>query len=304
MTNIVTLSAKLSATLTVRDAAGNILPPPPDPPAVWHESLRYFRLAQVTDDLFDAYRNLYLALESILDRIAPQKMKPGGTPPKPDEGESTWFKRALGEANKLVNLSPFVGPGCPDPVQELFDQLYGETRTALFHAKSSRRFFLPHETGPQHTVMDSVARLSRLYLALAQSHFGLRIPSGGIFRGGFKLLTQGWDAGFQIHATDDAQPAAADDQEVNPSGGQVVTLATRPAPELDQPFLKSFLGTADGAKLRKLKAVTRVVGTLNGSLVACGIIEGCLTIEGIARFEGQMGIRLKNAQMPKLLFGS
>jgi hypothetical protein len=32
----------------------------------WQESARYFRLSQLTDDLFDSFRNVCLALESIL----------------------------------------------------------------------------------------------------------------------------------------------------------------------------------------------------------------------------------------------
>jgi hypothetical protein len=40
-----------------------VVPPPPE----WQESARYFRLSQLTDDLFDSFRNVYLALESILD---------------------------------------------------------------------------------------------------------------------------------------------------------------------------------------------------------------------------------------------
>jgi hypothetical protein len=72
MTNVVTISLELPPMRAVhKDAAGNIIPPPPRPPATWHESMRYFRLAQVTDDLFDAYRNLYLALVSLLTKLAP-----------------------------------------------------------------------------------------------------------------------------------------------------------------------------------------------------------------------------------------
>ena len=77
---------------------------------VWHESLRYFRLAQVTDDLFDAFRNLYLALESILAQIAPQKRNP----PEP---EGVWLRRALGEVKNRIDLTPFVPRGTPDPSQ-------------------------------------------------------------------------------------------------------------------------------------------------------------------------------------------
>ncbi len=73
------------------DADGNLVPPVPTPPLAWHESLRYFRLSQTTDDLFDAYRNAYLALESILSSIAPQRTDAAG---KVNEGESGYLKLA------------------------------------------------------------------------------------------------------------------------------------------------------------------------------------------------------------------
>jgi hypothetical protein len=59
------------ATLTVTDAAGNEVPPAAPPLVPWHESFRYFRLSQTTEDLFDAYRNAFLALESVLSLDPP-----------------------------------------------------------------------------------------------------------------------------------------------------------------------------------------------------------------------------------------
>jgi hypothetical protein len=52
----------------------------------WHESIRYFRMSEVTDDLFDAFRNVYLALESLLNKLEPRKA---------GEREGMWLKRAL-----------------------------------------------------------------------------------------------------------------------------------------------------------------------------------------------------------------
>ena len=60
--------------------------PSPSPPEPWHESERYFRQARATSDLFDGFRNLYLALESILTTLTPQHQ--GGR-------EWEWFLRAL-----------------------------------------------------------------------------------------------------------------------------------------------------------------------------------------------------------------
>ena len=68
-------------------------------PLAWHESMRYFRISQITTDMFDAFRNLYLALESLLSHIAPVRLRPNG---RPDEGEGQWAKRALQAASVLL----------------------------------------------------------------------------------------------------------------------------------------------------------------------------------------------------------
>jgi hypothetical protein len=78
---------------------------------VWHESFRYFRLSQTTDDLLDAYRNAYLALECVLSSIAPQLTNSAS---RVAEGEGDWFKRALAAADRIVPLAAFVPGGTAD----------------------------------------------------------------------------------------------------------------------------------------------------------------------------------------------
>src|SRR5271157_2977385 len=46
---------RVSGTANATDAAGNPMPPQPPHKYTWHESYRYFRLSQATDDLFDAF---------------------------------------------------------------------------------------------------------------------------------------------------------------------------------------------------------------------------------------------------------
>jgi hypothetical protein len=41
-----------------------------------HIGFRFFRLAQVTDDLYDAYRNMYLAFEVLLSSRVPAPAPP------------------------------------------------------------------------------------------------------------------------------------------------------------------------------------------------------------------------------------
>lgn len=172
-----------------------VVPPPPK----WHESLRYFRLSQTTDDLFEAYRNLHLALESILDTLTPRLNAKG----MPAEREGEWFKRALVEAGKIVTLQSFAPRGVIDPAQALWDELYRDRRSALFHAKLSRVYLLPHSSQTRHDMAESLKRLTGLYLALARHVSHIRRSSSGVFAAFWRLQTDQFADRLEIVATDD-----------------------------------------------------------------------------------------------------
>lgn len=89
LTASITLAAEpLDVTATVCDAAGNIVPTPPYVPPPHHPAYRYFRYSQAAQSVFDAYRNMFLALEALLDHIAPKQH---------GEGEGDWLRRAVSE---------------------------------------------------------------------------------------------------------------------------------------------------------------------------------------------------------------
>lgn len=294
VTSVATMSATVTAKATVTDSLGNVQPDPPRPQIVWDESFRFFRLAQVTNDLFDAFRNLYLALESVLSNIAPK-----GEP----KGEGAWFGKALGEAEaqKLVDLSHFAPPGAADPLNSIYEDLKN-TRNAIFHAKNTRPHLLPHEWPQRPAVLSSLRRLSSLYLKLADPLLHLRRPSGGVYAGGFKLMTQHLDKSLVIHVTDDEAPVGPDTATINPGGGRVVSLDTRAAPELDQPFVRYFIGQSPVSRLAKLTHIGRIVTTDNKAPLTAEILQGRLTLDSLDRFEAQMGLRLRNTQQPRVLY--
>jgi hypothetical protein len=302
LTNVVTISLGVgSIQVRVTDAAGNVVPPAPRPPATWHESLRYFRLAQVTDDLFDAYRNLYLALESILDRIEPQKVLASGKA----EPEGAWFKRALSIANSHVSLAPFAPKGSTNSVDDLFDELYVRTRTALFHAKSSRPSFLPHAPGKEHEAVRAAAlNLASLFMALAENELGTRSVTSAIFAAGFDMLTSDLKTKCRLQVTDDKAAGDPDANTLNLGGGIVVDLATRHAPELEKPFVRAFLGTAGINDFGKLGRLAVVAATVDGCPIAGGVVEGELLLDGFDRLECHLSIRQHNAKLPKVHFAT
>ena len=299
--NGIVLRATSTATVTasvppikvvVTDPLGNIRPDPPPPQLLWHESFTYFRLAQVTDDLFDAFRNLYLAVESILSTIAPIRVK---------ETEAAWLERALRAAATLTSLAAFAPRGVADPPGAISHELR-DARNAVFHAKSNRPRFAPHGWSDRASVLEKLKQIARMYLRLVEVQLGFRRPSSGLFASGVRWLTEHLDAGLVVQVTDDIAPFDPADETVNPGGGHVVSLPTRPTPELDQPFLRSFIGRAPVRELSDLTHISRIASTYNGQPMTAGILEGRLTLLGIDYFEGHIGIQFKNKQQPRYLY--
>lgn len=270
-----------------------VVPPVPQ----WQESARYFRLSQLSDDLFDSFRNVYLALESILDSIAPQRTSPF-------EGEGAWFRRALAQAGTIVDLGGHVAKGTADPIQALYDELYVSTRNLVFHAKSTRAYLLPHSSPERQAVEDTTRRAAYLYLALAEKVIHLRPPSSGIFAAFWRMQIDALVPRFGIVVTNDQATVSADDVLVNPSGGDVVELAVRRAEEYDRPFEHAFLGVGDGEAVASLEHVTRVCSTVEGEPNTAGIPEGAFRIADVDRFEALVILRARNANEPKRDFAS
>jgi hypothetical protein len=153
--------------------------PPPH-----HAAYRYFRYSQAAQNVFDGYRNMFLALESMLDHIAP---KQGG------EGETDWLKRALVDAVKLksLNLSAFVQPGGKGPVEDFLCAHYSAVRCAMFHSKSSAgQSFRPGSLRDQDNVVYQLLAVQALVEHLLKTEFSARLPEGGFYHAGFGHLLE------------------------------------------------------------------------------------------------------------------
>ena len=280
-------------TFRVTDAAGNEVPPPVRPEPNWHPSFRYFRLAQVSEEVFDAYRNLFLALESVLSTAVPTQQ---------GERERDWIARALRHAQGLgLDLAPYARQGAVDPVAEIVTDLYSATRTATFHAKAGRDTLLPLDPVDRRAVLDSLSRLGGLYLRLADLILGARRPGSGFFVGGFNMVVGSAVDLLEVQVTDDpVRVSEDDDPAINPGGGVVKALPTRSTPELDQRFLRTRLGEIAVAELVDLACVTRIVATSpNGDPLAFGQLEATLTLGGFDVFEAALGVRGVNVNPPR-----
>jgi len=283
-------------TVTVTDSGGSIVPQPSTQAVIWDESFRYFRLSQTTDDLFDAYRNAYLALESVLSSIAPQITNAAGNVA---EGEGAWFKRALGEADKIVALAPLAPAGSADPVQDLFEELYVNMRSAMSHAKSGRKVLLPQDERERADVTASLRRLVGLYLKLAEVHLGARRPGGGMFAVAFRMMIAPTLENMAVHVSDDESPFNKSETSPNPAGGAMKSLS--PAGDVDTSgsFVVTRLWSASGADLSDLPFVRRVVGMVDDMPGMAAELDGRLALGSAQRLEVVLGARGSNTRQPR-----
>ncbi|HYN78015.1 MAG TPA: hypothetical protein VES73_09515, partial [Lamprocystis sp. (in: g-proteobacteria)] len=132
-----------SVTVVVKDIDGNVMPLAPVQPC-HHIGFRYCRLAQTTDDLYDAYRNMYLAFEVLLsNRIPIQK----------GEREIDWLNRALTAAQSTIRLDDLVAACDPDAVKSVLTAVYRDARLPLFHAKAGKAFFSPQDSPAERQIV-------------------------------------------------------------------------------------------------------------------------------------------------------
>lgn len=102
-----------TATGIAKDTNGKIHPSSPPPPASTHDAFRFVRMSRTSQYLYDSYRNMFLALESLLSDLRPKAQKANGR----WEGEGEWFRNAMSEADKLVPVKGLAPTSEPDPVQ-------------------------------------------------------------------------------------------------------------------------------------------------------------------------------------------
>ncbi len=286
------MTFSFTAELEVRDASGSIKPQPPVPSPKYHECLRYFRLAQVTDDLFDAYRNLWLSFELLLSSHYPKQ-----------GGERDWLQDALTQTHNSLNLANGYQPSGQDVVAEIIADLYTNARLPLFHATAFRTVFVPHNLSDRETVGEALRKLTRLLLFLIENWLNVRRPSGGITYHGFDTTIKDILVSSEILVSDDDAPLdPAHETPADAGFDPGVALTTRHAPELSSPGRQFWLGETSSADLQGLAEVARFAVTVEDKLFSYHKMEAELTHERIDKLQAQMGSYMVNAQQPKYLF--
>jgi hypothetical protein len=129
-------------------------------------------MSQLTDDLHDAMRNVYLAFELMLsDRY-----------PKSKEKEATWLRRSLAELAKDPAFSAALSKAPNEFVKYFMNNIYEGARLPLFHAKIDRGYFQPQAIADERLALSSAFDgVTKLVLQMFDSWYSVRRMGGGLF---------------------------------------------------------------------------------------------------------------------------
>ena len=238
---LLTGPVSMKAEATVTNAQGNVVPSPPPPTPMIHDTYRFIRMCRTSDDLHDSYRNLFLAFECLLSDIRPPQRVPrrrcfGLKPPDPNgpwESETRWFMAALSEAEKLVPLASLTTPGVTNHTKWVYKHMYQRERCALMHAKQGRdeEYLLPQDGVNRDQLIASLGRLSSYIRELIKAHLGVSYRGSYMTPGARGAGVQAVLNTHVVVVSDDAEPV--NPQAVNSisEASAIVELQSTRAPQ-------------------------------------------------------------------------
>jgi hypothetical protein len=280
--------------MTVHHQDGNEVVQPEVKP-VYHHAFRYFRLSQITEDLYDAYRNMYLAFELLLSSKYPRGNR---------EREIDWLQRGIAQADSVLNLSSLVSSSATDTVQAIVKTIYYDARLPLFHAKEGRDFYLPQSSHHHQAVLQALQLLTKMVLRMSELWYQARYLGGGVTRGWVYRSIEDLLSRSRMLMSDDAS-------EFDPSQSDLGHERYKTAVWLDVELVPSPSGTDKGpALLGRISdegfdpsaSVRRfeVVGAKAPRIAH--ILKEALTLAGIDQLECRFDTRVSNIRQPRYLF--
>lgn len=289
------LGMEVSVTATVYDHEGNPKPTPPGSPAVWTPALRFYRLSQASSDLYEAYRNLWLGLETLLSTISAKRV---------NEGERKWLRRVLVEVAARIDVRPLL-PDSRDLAEYMLTDQYERMRCYLFHAKPEDGMEAPTFPDPESLAL-AYAQLIRIWRGIAYHLVGVRQGGTGVvtYEGFRAFLFTPFSSGLNVVYSDARAPVGNEDTQINPGGAARIELENTRYQDGAMPGLVSVSATLPIAAQDSLPELWRFGCEIGpGKALFCvGSVEGGLGLSGIDQLDIQQIFRLKNASSPKVAF--
>lgn len=277
-----------SPTIIIKDINGNIVPNTENMPAHFF-GYRYFRLAQISDDLFDSYRNMYLAFESFLSSMYP----------KGREQEIVWLTNSLNNCYNALKLHQIV-PNGVNTVDYIIDTIYKNARLPLFHAKSGRLILLPSEERSRTIISTALSLLTKIVLRMIETWHNCNRNSSFVNIKSFEQI-QEQKLSTSFIWVSDKKYVSPEDDKVNPLTDDLKIKA-----RYKQKYLKEYRPYVKGAitvkKTFEHNPINCLYLTDDKSTYAYYDFSNPLDISGINHLDIIFFLKMIDANQPKSLF--
>ena len=287
-----TFSIKVGpVSVTVKDAQGNVVHPTPVIPR-HHIGFRFFRLSQASDDLYDAYRNMYLAFESLLSSRYP----------KTKGLEIDWLRQSLTAASTDLSLASVVPAGTPDIISHVLRIIYEGARLPLFHAKDGKAYFAPvHNASDREEVVKALTTLTHIVTHMSDKWYSARRIGGWVNLKIFEEQSRSLFSGASFVFSDNPEFTLQDDLNSESVKNGIrfpatfsETFGTDPRHNVKGELYVSSL--ADRGPLHALYLV-------NDKSPLIGISpETTVNLNGFDSFQMCVFVRGRNASSPKYIY--
>jgi hypothetical protein len=286
------MAISMHVAITVRDKDGNERPEPERPLLRWNRAFRYYRLSQLAADVYEAYRNLYLAFEALVAAHYPRGK---------NERESAWVRRCFQEIHAQLNLKDLAPDGHRYPNEYLFGVLYENTRCNLFHAQKVGSI-LPYYEVAAPKIHEAYQLLLNLWHRIAGALLQVSAGGGVVTYNGYRAWMDGVFNGkpLAVAVSDDATPIQGSDTHVGGPGFQVAELQTCRYQGEAAPGVVRI--EAHESRPQALPRICRLGLQMENSLYLISGIDEGLVLAGIDDFHVVLDQRLVQGSQPKARF--
>lgn len=180
------LTFEISAAVSIMDKDGNIIhstQKKQNEQDEWVEMFRYYRFSKGSNNVYDAYRWMFLVFECLMQLIDPINLRLNG---KPAESEQAWIGRALNTADARYQWISKFNWSITDNIGYFILEQYQNIRCRLFHAKGSH--ILPNEQLEQKNIQEKLLELESICWYLLSQLYSTSKNSGGLTDYGFTKL--------------------------------------------------------------------------------------------------------------------
>ena len=287
------ISFSMKVKVEVRDKNGNIKPDPPKPKLNWEAAFRYYRLSQASNDIYEAYRNLFLSFEAMLNSIHAKKIR---------QNERDWIKEALTDIGQRIDLKQHAPKNTKDSIAHFMTSQYDNVRCRLFHAKYPLAL-LPHSELSLDNLQSAYYSLLRLWRNIADVYFNVRTAGGAITYYGFKFsMDENYKRPFSFQFTEDNTIPKETDTQSSPLGLPVYTFDEAEYLSETHPGIVSMRGKTKISKAYENLNIHRICSLTDNHLLNIDLLINGLNVSGADIFETYHSLRLANSDQPKISF--